>query len=80
MSFTVNPKVSMYWSIAIAVLGFLAAGVLPSYIPATVGKDIAETAGLLLGISASIQGALHGFSAPTAGPLVSPPANIPDAK
>lgn len=70
MNFTVNPKIAMYWSVAVAVLGFLAAGVLPSYIPATVGKDIAETAGLLLGISASIQTALHGFSAPQAGPLV----------
>ena len=71
MNVTINPKLAMYWSIAIAVLGFLAAGVLPSYIPATIGKDIAETAGMLLGVSASIQAGLHGLSSPQAGPLVS---------
>lgn len=70
MDVTVNPKVAMYWSIAVAVLGFLAAGALPSYIPSDVGKHIAETSGWLVGLLGVVQTALHGFSAPQAGPLV----------
>lgn len=71
MPVTVNPKVAMYWSIAVAVLGVLAGGVFPHFIPSEIGKDISETAGWLIAVSASIQGVLHGFSAPQAGPLVS---------
>ena len=72
---TVSPKVSMYYSIVVAVLAFLSAGILPSYIPAGLGKEIAETATFLMGLSASINAALHGYSAPQSGPLV-PPTSV----
>ena len=67
---TISPKASMIYSVIVAVLAFTASGVMPSYIPAGLGKEIAETAAFLLGLSASINAGLHGLSAPQAGPLV----------
>jgi len=69
---TVDPKVSAWVNLVISVLGFVAgAGALLSPIFGTgTTEQIVGIAGLALGVLGAINTALHGVSAPVAGPLV----------
>ena len=69
---TISPKLSMWINIAVAILGLLAAKVLPSYVPAGAVTYVSETAGWVLAVYGAVNGALHGVSAPQPGPLASP--------
>ncbi len=68
----INPKVSTWINLAISILGFLvtASAVLTPVFGEGTTHTIVAVSGLVLGFLGAINTALHGVSAPVAGPLV----------
>ena len=69
---SVSPKVSMWLSIAIAVLGVFSSGVLarPSFVSDQMHRDILAISGDTAAVLGAFMAALHAYSAPQAGPMV----------
>ena len=67
-----NPSISMYLNVAMAVVGVLATlapTAFPTYIPSDIVKDIIQTAGFVTVLWTGINGALHAASTSQPGPL-----------
>jgi hypothetical protein len=71
----IDPKVSMWIMIAMAVMGVLAASgaQLTELFGTGVAQKIVTADGLTLAIVGAVAGVLHGYSSPVPGPLVNPP-------
>lgn len=69
-----DPKISFVLNIVIATLAVIVAGgphMFPEYVPAIWAGAIVQTAAFVVAIVSGVNGAMHGFSSPTKGPLVS---------
>lgn len=71
---TISPKASMWINAGFVLLGAIGAGTLalPDFIPAGPAHYIVSTASFIFTAYGLMNGALHGVSAPVAGPLVKP--------
>ena len=68
----ISPKFSMYLNVVVALVSALAMmspSMFPSYIPVGIATNVIQTCGFLGTLYGTINAALHGMSAPSAGPL-----------
>ncbi len=70
-----DPKLSMWINVWIAVLGVIVASTaaLTTIFGTATAQIVVAVAGIALAALGAVNGVLHGYSAPAAGPLVAPP-------
>jgi len=70
-----DPRLSMVINIWIAVLGVIVASTagLTTIFGNATAQIVVAVAGIALAALGAVNGVLHGYSAPVAGPLVAPP-------
>lgn len=79
----IDPKVGFWLNIVFTVIGMIASGTasLHGLIPDPVAHAVVGWAGFIFIIYGGVNTALHGWSAPNAGPWVSPtPPSVPPSK
>jgi len=72
LGFNVSPTASAYFSVAMAIVGVLAAmspSLFPSYLPPGVVADVTQTAGFITTLWGGVNAVLHAVSSTAPGPL-----------
>jgi hypothetical protein len=74
----IDPKWGMYGFAALAVISAGGVGILPSYVPTDIAKEIVSTASFIVAVVSGVAAASHGFSSSEPGPFATaPPAQPP---